>query len=92
MFILQDGKLHIQDKKGVVGVDVHFDNVLPVKGTECTLKKNHYKLTALEVKCRFNINEDNPYIYPKPKKVEKVKKEVVKGATSKAKKASGKSK
>ena len=63
MFILQDGKVYIQDKKGIIGVEIYTDKILPVKGSETKLGI-HERLTALEVRCRFNIREDNPYIFP----------------------------
>lgn len=94
MFILQDGKLHIQDKGDkIVGVDIHFDKVTPVKGTSTKLGV-HKELTAFEVKCKYQIREDNEYKYPRPKKkvVKESKKEVKSNATTKTKKASGKSK
>lgn len=89
MFILQDGKLYVQEGKKIIGVDIYSDKITKVKGTEETLK-SHTVLTPFEMKSRLNIREDNPYIFPKPKKVEK---EVVKDAksTPKTKKTTGKS-
>lgn len=97
MFIYQDGKIYIQDKKDIVGVEIYSDKILPVKGSETKLGV-HEKLTAYEVKCRFNIREDNPYIFPFEKKEEKVEEDEVKKevksneSTSKTKKSGGKSK
>lgn len=89
MFILQDGKLYVQEKKGLIGVSIDSDKILKIKGTEIALGKEHEKLSALEVRCRFNIRFQ-PYVFPVEKKVEK--KEVVANATTTTKKVSGKSK
>lgn len=93
MFILQDGKLYIQNKSNeIIGVDISIDEINKIKGTEIKLGK-HKKLTAFETKCKFQINENNPYTFPKPKEVKKEKKEVkVDGTTPKTKKSTGKSK
>lgn len=88
MFILQDGKLYVQEKKGLIGVSIDSDKILKIKGTEIALGK-HEILSALEVRCRFNIRFQ-PYVFPVEKKVEK--KEVVANATTTTKKVSGKSK
>lgn len=92
MFILQDGKLHIHNKKGIIGIEVYPDNIVEVKGTETKLKDSHIELSALEVWKRYNILE-SPYIYPKPVKKETPKKEVKDiGTVGKTKVTSGKSK
>ena len=86
MFILQDGKLHIQEEDKLVGVDVYSDKVVLVKGSETKFGKEFSLLTPFEVRCKFNI-ELEPYKFPKVEK-----KEVVVSATTTIKKAGGKSK
>lgn len=93
MFILQDNKLYIEDKdNNIIGVNVYHNKIEPIKSEKVKLNKNHTVMTAYEMKCRFNINEERSYLFPK-EEVKKTKKEVKKDdSTSKTKKKTGKSK
>ena len=76
MYVYQNGKLYLQDGEKLVGVEIYFDKVLPIKGTETKMGKLYELLTKYEVMCKFHIAE-NPYIFPQEvKKVEEVKGEV----------------
>lgn len=72
MFIIQNNKLYVKNKDGLIGISVYSDKVLKIKGTESKLTAPYDILTAIEVKFKFNITENTPYIFPKV-----VKKEVV---------------
>lgn len=67
MFIYQDGKLYIQKGKKIVGVEIYPDKFVIVKGTETVQRDDCRVLNAFEMKAKFNIREDNPYIFPKEK-------------------------
>lgn len=91
MFVYQDGKLYALDKKNkLVGVAIYFDKVLKIKGTESELNIIHDILTASEVKKKFNITEDNPYIFPKVVKKEVVNNESTTNVKRTTKKSTGK--
>lgn len=87
MFIRQDGKLYIEIGDGkIIGVNFYPDDVKKVEGTETTLKKKFEKFSATDIRIKYNIREDNPYIFPVEKK--KKKEEVVEGDTTKSTKKS----
>lgn len=90
MFVYQDGKLFIQKGKKIIGVEVYADKIKTITGTETDEKPNRIILTASEMKAKFNITEETPYIFPQEKKEEK--EEVIDDATPKVKKSTGKSK
>ena len=88
MFIRQDGKLYVKvSEKKIIGVEIYPDNVKRVEGTEVTLNKNHEEFSATDIWVKYNIREDNPYIFPVEKKVEK-KEDVSEGGTTKSTKKS----
>ena len=70
MFILQNGKVYIQDKNKLVGVEIYTDNVIKVKGTETEFLDVYEIYDAVTIKKKFNIREDNPYIFPQEKGVD----------------------
>lgn len=72
MYILQDGRLYIQDGDKLVGVEIHSDKIIKVEGTETTLSDKYSLLTPFEVRAKFNITEGNGYIFPRPKQEPKV--------------------
>ena len=89
MFVYQNGKLYIQNGDKIVGVECYPDFIKKVNGSETKQSEDALILTNSEMMAKFNIM-DAPYIFPQEKKEEK--KEVIKDATSKAKKPTGKSK
>jgi hypothetical protein len=67
MFVEQDGKLYVEDKGKLVGINVGVDKVSKVAGTTCNRKKNSHAMTASAMRARYNISEENSYEFPKPK-------------------------
>lgn len=65
MFIRQDGKIFIQDGDKIVGVEIYPDKIVKLKDTKTNLLTEHEIFTANEIKRKYNISEDNPYIFPK---------------------------
>lgn len=68
MFIRQDGKVFIQEGNKIVGVEIYTDNIVKVNGTETKLLDGYELYTATEIKKKYNIREDNPYIFTQEKK------------------------
>lgn len=67
MYIYQDGKLYTQlDDKNIVGVEIHpLNGVSRVVGTEATIGDVYQVLTKAEAIIRFQIDANNPYIFPR---------------------------
>lgn len=65
MYILQEGKLYIQDGDSLVGIEIYPDKVLKVKGTETGYVIPYQMLTPFEVRCKFQLNDGGTYIFPK---------------------------
>ena len=65
MFIRQDGKLYIENGDGkIVGVEIYSHDIIKVTGTETVIKPEHRKFSATDIWVKYNIREDNPYIFP----------------------------
>lgn len=64
MYIYQNGKLYKQRGDSLVGVEIYFDKVLELDGTETSFEDNFQYCTPYEARCRFQITEENPYIFP----------------------------
>lgn len=80
MYILQDGKLYVQDGDVLVGVNVTPTGTTKIN-TEKTKFGNSYSLlTPFEVRAKFNIASGESYMFP-VKKVEEPKVEVAKDDT-----------
>lgn len=77
MFVYQNGKLYIQDGDDLVGVEIYPNKVVKVKGTETKLADKYQFGSLYEMRCRFNVTEEKPYIFP----VETVNLEVEKDDT-----------
>lgn len=53
MFVYQNGKLYVEDKKNLVGVEIHSDGVILTNDT--AKYTDGMILTPHEVRCKFNI-------------------------------------
>lgn len=69
-FVYQNGKLYLHKDSGLVGVEIYSDKVIKVKGTETKMDATARELTIYEIKCKFHLSQDNPYIFPVEKKVD----------------------
>ena len=79
MFALQKGKLYKKEGKRFVPVNVEVGKISTV-GKPITLRGEFKTLTPREVRCKFNIMEDNKYTFPLEKgDVKDEKKAVVRG-------------
>lgn len=73
MYIYQDGKLYVENGRGkLIGVEIHPDKIIKVKGTETKLSDDYEVLTPFEVQAKFNIVNGEEYIFPVDKKEEVV--------------------
>jgi len=68
MFIYQDGKIYIQDDKGLVGVNIYSDKVLMIDTEKAKLKPTGVPYELWVLKLKFNITDDIAYIFPVTKK------------------------
>lgn len=64
MYVYQDGKLYAQEGDKLIGVEIHPDKVLRLKGTETKLSDSYEMLTPYEVQCKFQIVDGKSYIFP----------------------------
>lgn len=64
MYIYQNGKLYAQEGDKLVGVEIHPDHILKIKGTETELAEEFEVLTPSEVRARYQIMYGNSYIFP----------------------------
>jgi len=95
MFVYKESKLYILEGDKVVGVDVTPTSITKVEGVEEDFDYSFELIEPFEMKCKFNVTELTPYVFPverpevqvEPDKVEVVKEEVV---TKEVKKESAK--
>lgn len=91
MYIYQDGKLYVRQGKKLIGVEIYPNSIKQVKGSETTEKSNRKVLTFDETMIKFQISDENPYIFPQERKEEPPVEEVVKkNATTNPKKSTRK--
>lgn len=84
MYVYQNNKLYLETNDGLVGVNFSSDKIVKLKDTKTSIGQNARFLTYSEVMAKFQITEDNPYVFPQPPKkkpVAKVEKEVENGNT-----------
>lgn len=78
MYILQNGKMYIESGHNkIIGVEIHPDKIITIKGTEIKLEGEYEVLTAFEVRCRYNLDAGDSYVFPVEKKKEVVDNEPV---------------
>lgn len=67
MYIYQNGKLYVRkEDNALIGVEIYPDKgVFEVEGTETQIAELYEECTPYEVKCRFQLEIDNPYLFPK---------------------------
>ena len=66
MYVYQNGKLYKEIDGKLVGVEIYLDKGTVLLDGEVAEKSNNYELcTKQEVICRFHIDMDNPYIFPR---------------------------
>lgn len=65
MYVIQDGKLYIQDGDMIVGVDVHPHIITKVEGTETTVSGNYKMFDGYEIKRKYHIVDGECYIFPR---------------------------
>lgn len=66
MYILQNGKLYVQDGDKLVGVEIYLDKGSVRLDKEVAKLSDTYEMcTKADVICRFHLSIDNPYIFPR---------------------------
>jgi len=65
MYVYQNGKLYIHESDKLVGVDFYPDKVLRLEDEVDEITSEAMFLTAYEVRCKFGISSDTPYLFPK---------------------------
>lgn len=64
MLIYQDGKMYIQNKGNLTGVNIYPGGVTLVPDTETKEKGYTLTLTLDEAISKFQVTEEKPYIFP----------------------------
>jgi len=71
MYVYQNGKLYSQlGERQIIGVEIHPDKIIKLKGTETDLGEVYELLTPSEMKARFHIVDGESYIFPKEEVIE----------------------